>query len=217
MGDRQLNSFCSAIIVDLDGTLLTRNSFKEYLKFAAWQSLRRLRIDIIPRVAAWIAVRKLRLITHSQLKQRLLRVTEPIMGHDELHKFANRLARYINPSVCRMCRQQRQAGKAVILATAAPASYASLIAQGVSLDGCIATPPSDTQDWRETVREEKRDQVLALLRRNKLSLHGIITDHHDDLPLMRVSENITLVSPDKKTLDAVNAEGLLYNIIITVR
>lgn len=213
MGDRQLNSFCSAIIVDLDGTLLTRNSFKKYLKFAAWQSLRRLRIDIIPRVAAWIAVRKLRLITHSQLKQRLLRVTEPIMGHDELHKFANRLARYINPSVCRMCRQQRQAGKAVILATAAPASYASLIAQGVSLDGCIATPPSDTQDWRETVREEKRDQVLALLRRNKLSLHGIITDHHDDLPLMRVSENITLVSPDKKTLDAVNAEGLLYNII----
>lgn len=212
MGDRLIANNAT-VIVDLDGTLLTRNSFKEYLKFAGWQSLRRLRIDVIPRIATWIAVRKLRLITHSRLKQRLMHITEPIMGPDELHKFANKLARYIHPTVLKVCRQLRQTNYTVILATAAPASYATLIAQGVSLDGCIATPSSDTPDWREVVREEKRDQVLALLQRNGLSLYAIITDHYDDLPLMRVSEEITLVSPNKKTLDAVNAEGLLYGII----
>lgn len=212
MGDRLLTCR-TAIIVDLDGTLLRRNSFKKYLKFAAWQSLRQLRIDVIPRIAAWIAVRKLRLITHSRLKQRLMRVTEPIMGPDELHKFANRLARHIHPKVLKLCRQMRQTNSAVILATAAPASYAALIAQGVSLDGCIATPSSDTPDWRETVREEKRDQVLAFLQCHELSLCAIITDHRDDLPLMRAAKDIVLVSPNKKTLDAVNAEGLLYGII----
>lgn len=212
MGDRLLTCR-TAIIVDLDGTLLRRNSFKEYLKFAAWQSLRQLRIDVIPRIAAWIAVRKLRLITHSRLKQRLMRITEPIMGPDELHKFANRLARHIHPKVLKLCRQMRQTNSAVILATAAPASYAALIAQGVSLDGCIATPSSDTPDWRETVREEKRDQVLAFLQCHELSLCAIITDHRDDLPLMRAAKDIVLVSPNKKTLDAVNAEGLLYGII----
>lgn len=212
MGSRLKAS--NAVIVDLDRTLVTVNTFREYTIFACRMAIRRLRLLTAMSMATAVAMRKARMISHGRMKLRILRTSEPIMNERLLMEFSVLIAKHFNPIVIKEITRLKEEGISLILASAAPESYASLIARLANIDYHIATPASAAADWKECVGEEKKSRVLKLLREMGLNADGIMTDHLDDLPLMRLmSGKITLVSPKKETLDAVNAEGLSYKIV----
>lgn len=70
MGGRCLTP---AVVIDLDGTLVATNTFRNYILFASKLSLRQGRIDIAIGCTAPVVCRKLRLITHSCMKRLILR------------------------------------------------------------------------------------------------------------------------------------------------
>ncbi|MCM1518076.1 MAG: haloacid dehalogenase-like hydrolase [Pseudoflavonifractor sp.] len=212
MGSRLPTS--DAVIIDLDGTLATVNTFKEYIIFAGRKAMADMRLMTAARIAARVVMRKLRLTSHSSMKWHILSATEPIMSAKRLSEFTRRLESHINPAVMSEIARLKDDGYRVILATAAPESYAERIARLVEADYCLSTPPSSAAGWKECVAEEKKARVIILLNTHGLTAAGIITDHSDDLPLMRiVPGRILLVSPEKETLDAVSAEGLDYKIL----
>ena len=128
----------------------------------------------------WITLRrKLRLISHSRAKQ------------DLLHLSARKLD---------LVNGEKKEGKLVLLATAAPQVYADTICELTGMDGCVATPT----DGEENRNEEKVRRVKEWLLANDSTLGAVITDHWDDLPLMRFAASVKcpiwLVKPSDDTL-----------------
>lgn len=202
------------IVVDLDGTLVASNTFRDYLLFAAKQSMGHNKHFIALQITIAVFLRKLRLISHSRLKKSVLAATSQFMTPSLLEDFATGVLNKRNLKVIAKCNEFRNKGFRIVLATAAPASYAEFISRKCNFDACIATPPADTIDWEENKGLYKRDNVLLFAKENGCSYEGIITDHYDDLPLLRLSRiKPMLVSPKKKTLDALNAEGLSFQIL----
>ena len=60
--------------------------------------------------------------------------------------------------------------------------------------------------------ERKKSRVEEYLDTEKLTLEAVITDHSDDIPLIKACLNrggkVTLVSPDKKTTDKLKQQGI---------
>lgn len=212
MGGRCLTP---AVVIDLDGTLVATNTFRNYILFASKLSLRQGRIDIAIGCTAPVVCRKLRLITHSCMKRLILRLTHRLMTDRHLETFASMVFSKVNTSVLEVCHEYHRKGYTLILATAAPSAYAVKIARLAGIAHCIATPPAETPGWMENKGIVKRDHVLQYLGDNDLSLSVVITDHRDDLPLLKANNRglNLLVAPNQKTLDAIRAEGLQYQAI----
>lgn len=184
-----------AIILDLDGTLVNTNTFTLFTL-----SLMRNLPTALP-VAAIALKRKLRMLSHAEAKQRILAVATSRTGRRFVGRFVERLVeRHLRDSVYSLAMEERQKGSLVILATAAPALYAEDIARYTGLDGCIATPLGGP----ENMGAEKARRVEEWLHENGARLEAVLTDHSDDLPLMRLASAakapIWLVRPSGNTL-----------------
>jgi phosphoserine phosphatase len=87
-----------------------------------------------------------------------------------------------------------------ILATAAPSCYAEIIANNEGYDICLGTnfsTNSYNQNF-ENIKENKRDAVMQYLSEfNIEKIDVFVTDHIDDLPLMKQSINNIIVNPSK--------------------
>ncbi len=204
-----------AVVVDLDGTLLSTNTFKDYVLFVAKESVTALRIDVTLGVMFFVALRLMRVVSHSTMKYYLLRMTARFMGADRLSRLAEMLLLKANPEVTALCEDYRKQGCYVLLATAAPESYAGIISSRMGLDGCCATPmPQPESEWKENVREQKREAVLRHLESEDASIAVVVTDHHDDIPLMSSNpgKNI-LVNPSSKTISIVRRNGIQIEIL----
>lgn len=184
-----------AIVCDLDGTLVATNTFTRFTLFLARRPYMTLPV-------MWTALRrKLRLISHSRAKQELLRLAADNLTADEYRAFAaGIIKRYLRRSVLDLAKSEKEEGKLVLLATAAPQVYADVIREITGMDGCIATPTGG----EENRNEEKVRRVKEWLAANDATLEAVITDHHDDLPLMKYAaaakSPIWLVRPSVDTL-----------------
>lgn len=160
-------------IVDLDGTLVSCNSFTKFVKFLfhKYPSLRL-------RLAAIVLRRKLRLISHHQAKEEIINQVLPVISAKELSEFVDSLIQYINNGVVDMTANFPRR----ILATAAPEIYVKIIAQRMGFSEYCATRPG----LPENCGEEKLRNVLKLgviFDGNTL----VVTDSYDDAPLMKAN------------------------------
>lgn len=189
-----------AAAIDLDGTLLDTNTFADYTRFAFIQSVKTLRLDIAVKVVWHVAVRKMRLTTHSTMKLGILRATGRFMTGQRLEALSHSLASKHNDRVADIIYRLRDRGFHLCLATAAPESYARLIADRFELDHCIASP-SPCDNWKENSGETKLRNLQQHLLNNNLTLQAVITDHHDDLPLLKAcrGERI-IINPSATTI-----------------
>lgn len=160
-------------IVDLDGTLVSCNSFTKFVKFlfCKYPTLRL-------RLFAFVLRRKLRLISHHQAKEGIINLALPVISAKAVSEFVDSLIQYINDGVVDMTANFPRR----ILATAAPEIYVKIIAQRMGFSEYCAT----RHGMPENCGEEKLRNVLKLgvvFDENTL----VITDSNEDAPLMKAN------------------------------
>ena len=218
MGNRCEN-INSAIVVDLDKTLVKVNTFRHFIVMAVKASIVRLHFAPLLLIVAAIGCRLLRIYSHSDMKRQILSATAGFVTELDLAHFAAKMAVSANTEVLKIISQAHENREKVILATAAPEIYAHKIAMLTGCDTCIATAlPSQYTDWNECAREHKLVAVKAYTDSCNLHISSLITDHFDDIPLMAECSAqggaIFLVSPGKRTLEQIAEAGITsYSII----
>ena len=182
-----------AKIVDLDGTLVRCNSFSRYVMRMVWHH---------PLIGVYVLVRKLRLISHARAKELIMSVH---VDDAEVTAFVDELVGYVR----RELLTDEATDEVVVLASAAPARYVGELAHRLGIPYYVATQPG----CAENKGDVKLRNVMRLLEEHDLCIRSVITDHMDDLPLLEANRNgrNILVAPSRRTLDALQASGLVFS------
>ena len=163
-----------ALAIDLDGTLLSTNTFRDYLSYCGSAALHNFQFDICFSILWWVVLRKLRFVSHSRMKQALLDRTAAFMTQkSRLDHFVEKEMTYLNVQVQQIMEPYRNRGHLLVLATAAPAFYAHPIAEFLNLDLCCGTLlPSEVVigQWQENVGQQKVEALKRLLQVHKAEL-----------------------------------------------
>lgn len=184
------------VIVDLDGTLLTRNSFHIFTRFLLRKAVRRHSVANIIRIASLCSYRKLHAISHRRLKWELMRLADKLLTQADFDRLAESMLAYVNPRVADFVK-----GRQWILATAASAEYVAPLSQLLGCQTYISTKRPDSmrfEDYLEARGEEKLR--LTKQRLNGADIDIALTDHIDDLPLLKAAKAPILVNPSHSTL-----------------
>lgn len=170
-----------AVAIDLDGTFVTVNTFTSFVKWLAARLCRRCD-PMAGKVAATVLLRKLRLITHARAKEIITGIATLRLGREEIDSFVDTLSPHVNPRVSDMIDRWRGEGRRIILATAAPAVYASRFGERHGFDRTVGSESGSP----ECKGEEKKKRVLALCDSNGWKLTAAVSDHSDDTPLLTI-------------------------------
>lgn len=166
----------SLTVVDLDGTYVRGNTLHIYLECGMRRMGVRFKLISLCRALGLLAARKLGMVSHRHMKFGICRLID--QNDPQLRKiFVERVSKAINPKVAGIISQSSH----VLLATAAPDTYIPWIWQG----DFVATPMTDNPDMTECRGEEKLRCVKEYSGKAGLVPLIIVTDHNDDLPLMR--------------------------------
>lgn len=182
------------LIFDLDGTILTRNSFPVWAM--AMLGLRGSRLGLRQRLSLSLAIqrlllaRKLRRVDHDSLMRRFqelwqVAIAEP--GATLAERLQRRLMGMVRPNLAPIVRLVAEDAMDGILATAAAADYAVPLARALGFTNILATPAQRSPQEPHNVGNRKRDRVLAMLRDKDWVERPRIFFNDDlaDLPLMQ--------------------------------
>lgn len=183
-------------VVDLDGTLVRGNTLHEYIRIGFRRVSWRGRFKIINLAL----LRAFHLIPHARFKFGCLKLIAPTPAL--LKEFAERIESIKNPAILSLIASMEAEGTDILLATAAADTYVGSLWSGEY----IATT---TAEETELKGERKLQAVERYMEEHNLALYAVITDHHDDLPLMLAGarRNI-LVHPSEKTLTIAKKNGV---------
>jgi len=181
-------------LFDLDGTVLTMNSFPlwatDMLLGRLPQSSLSQRLSVSVRCAGALARRKLLRGSHARLRRTLQRLwNEDAPRHTEARAGAlvERLARHVRPSLAAVLADVAAGRADAILTTAAVAEYAVPLARRLGFRHVIATPGGGRDDSVENAGETKRKRTLAYIERQGWSGRPrvLFADTAADLALAR--------------------------------
>ncbi|HYL32503.1 MAG TPA: HAD family hydrolase [Stellaceae bacterium] len=193
------------LILDLDGTVLSENSFPRWAlhlvraRFPHLRAPRRWRISAT--AVAMIAVRKLRLMSHDWLKWRLQALWQIATAGDggaAERDIVQELIGIVRPELAPVLGAVAACRVDAILATAAPEDYADGLGCRLGFADVLATRCGRLKPSPDNSGPYKRDAVMRLIvGRGWLERPRILfTDHVDDIPLMRVCQTIYWFGPD---------------------
>lgn len=186
------------LVIDLDGTLIDCNSFTEFVKYI-FLRLPNARLQIM----GIILLRKMRFISHSEAKRRIVALTRKYFERLDLNSFIKKLSTHVRPSMIHHIKGAER----VILATAAPEIYAVPFGHSLGISEVFATPDNGVEN-RGSIKA--RNVEKAGVRFNGDTT--IITDHYDDLPLLKKNnsgQNI-LIAPSSTTLMHLKMAGIPF-------
>ncbi len=188
-------------VVDLDGTLVTCNSFTEFVKFL-FRRFPCVRVSLIKIVA----LRKMRIISHHGAKERIVAIASNRLSAADIDDFVESLCKRINRKV----RDIIGGSAGALLATAAPEMYVERFAAKVGISEFCATE----QGKPENKERHKLDNILksgVVFDENMV----VVTDHSDDIPLLRANRNGVnyIVNPSRRTLKLLRQEGIRFDVI----
>lgn len=197
-------------VFDLDGTLYAGPSLRHFFLFGAKRLARRGRVveaaQILLRFAAW---KFAGIISHASMKHANCRLLEKRLTRADVEQFIDSMDARINPQVNTLLDFCRAEGYLTVLATASPAFYCEPLAQRYGFDLCTSTSTSPRRsDYVENRGRAKLDGIMELPGQ----LDIVVTDHHDDLPLLLANGGGTnyLVNPSAETLRRVHEAGVNY-------
>ena len=198
------------LVIDLDGTLFSINTFHFWIKFLILNAFKQFNIVLLFTIIYCSMLRFFRLISHSKMKYLILNTTKNQSLIDN-HKFVKNILQFSN-DLNKFIEDDSYEIK--ILATAAPKCYASIISDIYNFNCCIATEfPVDKLSWKENLKRIKKDNVLLYLNQFNINkIDTLITDHFDDLPLMKHSLKTILVAPNDSTIACLIKEAIPYSI-----
>ena len=183
------------VLCDLDGTLVLDNSFHVFIA-CCWrrgsitQRLGLLRA-VLPRALGPLAG------GHRELKRRILQVfarQDQAWRQTVIDATLARLQVTRSEPIMRALAKWRSAGARIVLATAAPDTYAGPLAQSLGFE-CLATPGEVTPGWQELLAKRKATAVRALIDTMPGPRVIVMTDHEDDLPLLALADTAVVQAP----------------------
>ena len=192
------------IVVDLDECLCSRNTFRYWLVFSFFILLFLFRWISLLKFCKSIVLRLLCKIDRVHMKRDILCVTEQLPLNLIQH-FCQFLYFFTNPDVLEEIGKYENEHVSAVLCTAAPACYVNVLAKKYQFSHVFATPSVFVSDWKENIGREKLESLMTYYG-DDVILDCVITDHHDDLPLLLKSKKCILVKPSKMTLDIVRGQ-----------
>lgn len=183
------------VFCDLDGTLVLDNSFHVFLVTAWAEGSLGQRISLGLRFLARSAGRLSG--GHAGLKKRVLIwfSRQPQAWQDSVVQATLcRLNATLSQPVLAALDAYRASGAQIVLATAAPDVYARALVEQIGATDCLATPFPAGRDWQELLAGRKAAACSAWLG-PQASYVIALTDHIDDLALLRLADEAVIVGP----------------------
>lgn len=187
------------VILDLDGTILSVNSFRLwviYLMRARFPHLGRVRrLSVTLKAFKALMARKAGLIGHETLKWRLQTLWQAVTEGDDgavERDFIGLLKRFVRPELAPILDAVAAGKIDAVMATAAAADYADGFGRALGFRHVLATPRSRKRGEPSTLGVHKRDAVLTFIAGRGWQDRTLVlfTDHADDLPLIRLSRTV---------------------------
>lgn len=178
-------------IFDLDGTLLSQNSFPRWVKYMLCGPLKNVRL----RALLLMLQRKIAGVSHADTKRKLQALWAWALEKDsnkQLHMpFLQSLEKLVRPSLLPLLQEVKQGKMDAILATAAAGEYARPFAELLGFRHALTTPLHH-EEWVENIGVQKRDAVLTYLQKQGWQTRPRIffTDHIEDTPMIEQSDVI---------------------------
>ena len=184
------------IVIDLDGTLLNVNTFHKWIIFLFKKSLVYNPIHSIG-IIYYSLLRIVKIITHTQLKFNILKISENSYYASYIDIFVEKLNIYLNEDVIKFIQKENITS---ILATAAPELYAHSIAKKYMFTYCLATLKTSELNWYENIKEKKKKSLEDLLTEiGETDINIVLSDHYDDIPIMKMANKVYLVNGSLST------------------
>ena len=194
-------------ILDLDGTILSTNSFPHWVLYLMRAPFPRTgmarRLSISGAAAAMLVQRKLRLTGHERFKWRLQKLWQTATDGDGgagARAFVDRMVDYVRPELASILSAVAEGRIDAVLATAAPADYANPLGSAVGFAHVLATPATRGAGESSNVGDQKCQAVLRFLasRGWQHRRRVLFTDHEDDLPLIGVCDEVHWFGSDQE-------------------
>lgn len=203
------------VVVDLDGTLFSTNTFEHYILFVIKESLKQFDVWTVIYVTILVVLRKLRLIsTHERMKYIILKQSARYANQERMRKLVGTLVKFENECVVKKMQELKEKGYVLLLSTAAPKPYAEIISSDYGFDYFCATEIPEGKEWRENVNKQKKKNTIELINSFDGKLSVLITDHYDDIPLLcEPKECNYLVNPSEKTKDYLEENCVSYTFL----
>lgn len=196
--------------VDLDGTLITANSMRIFMRRLPMLLLKRKAPGGSIAALWWIWLRSVRFVSHRDMKWHLTRLARRYLKDSDWESIAEQISLELDPNVSNFIESLRKLGCLIYIATAAPEEYSIPLSSILGYDGVIATKFSDNPgEYEEIKGYAKHDSIEHLLADEHLRLESFLTDHPDDIPTASAYPGLTIiVHPTKKTAEQFHEVGV---------
>jgi phosphoserine phosphatase len=187
------------VVYDLDGTLVSFNTFKGWVILSMLASILSFKVGFIMAFLKLIYLRSIGEIDRIGFKSSLLRMQ---VNSKFWRGIGFIYARVISAYFIR--NTLINLGNKNFLATAAPAIYAnSLHLKSSVFDGVISSYFDENGEFIETIKDKKSTLVTKYFT---TAPDIFYTDHHDDLPLARVAKFVYVVQPTERSEEIFRKE-----------
>lgn len=194
------------VIVDLDGTFVSCNSFHLWIRFIWKKSFSTLpfiaTIELNFFLLKLFLLRKCSILDHSNFKKEIQILWSKFFSDYKkkllLEKFNDELDQFVSKNIHDELLALSNRSNKIILATAAPSEYAKPFSSRYSFfHSCLSTPSANDLTWFDNIRKKKKDCVTQTFSSDIKNSDEIIlfTDHSDDLPLIYICETVYLFHP----------------------
>lgn len=197
------------LVVDLDGTLFTVNTFHYFIKYLIFKSIKHFNVLLFFRLCLVLSSRLF--LTHAKIKYHILNILKQRTDID-FNEFVNTIS--VKKRELKILQDPSFDIK--ILATAAPLCYASIIAKNNHFTVCLATdfPDSRFKFSFENSRAVKKENVMSYLSNNNINhINVLVTDHIDDLPLIELAMKNLIVAPSKYLVKHLKQNSISFEVI----
>lgn len=187
------------LILDLDGTILSVNSFHRWVFYLMRARFPHLGVGGRLRVACAtikaLSERKMRLTRHETLKWRLQRLWQTASAGDggqSERGLVDELMSFVRPELMPLLTAVARGEVEAVLATAAAGDYAYGLGRSLGFTHILATHPMRAATDPSNVGERKRQAVLDFIASQGWEDRPriLFTDHEDDLPLIRICDTV---------------------------
>jgi len=178
-------------VFDLDGTIISVNSFRCIGKILVWLLVRKGRFNDAARILKNFFLRKIGVIPHIEFKRFVVEVFETLLSEEEKSRICKNIFEgNVNKAVLKRLYESENA----LISTACP--YAFVSRMPIKAD----IPIISSLDLKNRLSDEEnyRQGKLANLRTflgnpDELRIRNLYTDSYDDKALMDISENVYIV------------------------
>ncbi|PIA78075.1 hypothetical protein BFR04_07540 [Gaetbulibacter sp. 4G1] len=197
------------LVVDLDKTLFSINTFHHFIKYLAFKSIKEVNVLFLFKLGLALSSRLF--LTHAKMKFYVLNIIKDRTDIDFNH-FVNT----ISTKKRELSILQDSSFDIKILATAAPSCYANIIAKNNSFHICLGTDFSNStfKSSFENSKITKKENVMDYLSKSNINhIDVMVTDSIDDMPLIKLAKRNVIVNPSENFKKQLKQKSISFEVI----